>query len=433
MKVELRKHISEILLSLQIPISFEVYNCNNEVLPKWTEQLQLTHEFLVCCEKTAEIKKLQSFLGKPIFEIENHIYWFDGNRTVAIGLAEIEILPERTEKKIDCLKTRTALPAWLDDFIFDHLNAEYAPDFKTFGYNLDSTKEDNLKYLGTYFPRSYAESFCIFDNIFQNMNYQNTLSENKSLNILSVGCGTGGDLIGLLTIVEKYCHNVSEIKIWAIDGNEEALEIFENIIRQFRFQTSKIIELHVIKNIFPSILDVDLQQIKEYTFDFILSFKMICEIILSGAGSNDNSYFDFVMKFTPLLSSKGLCLLLDVTTKAEHNNSFNPILMNWQVNQALLKLEIFQTLLPLPCNFYEQVCMEQCFTQQKFQVSHKQKTNDISKVCYRVIGRVEFINRLVSRRKNVKYILQTDKQNMTTAFCPHSIGEIIMDGYKLIN
>ncbi len=433
MVIELRNHISAIFIALQIPSSFEVYDCKNDILPNWTEQLQLTHEFLICCDSTVDIKRLQSFLGKPIYMIGNHIYWFEGNGRNEIELTDSDISINNSEDNIDYLKTRTVLPAWLDDFIFDQLNAEYEPDFKRYDYNLYLTKEENLKYLGTYFPRSYAESFCIFDNIFQNSKYQNSLFENKSLNILSVGCGTGGDIFGLLTTIIKYCHNVSNIRIWAIDGNEDALVLLEKIIEQFRKTTTKTIKLHTLKQIFYSVDDIDIQQINQRKFDFILSFKMICEIITTGTDSINNSYYDFVMKFTPFLTSKGLCVLLDVTTKTEHNTSFNPILMNRQVNQALLKLEEFQTLLPLPCNFYERNCMEQCFSQQKFQITHKQKINDISKVCYRIIGRARFISSIVNCRKNIKYAIQINKQSMRAIYCPHSSGEKTIDGFKLIN
>lgn len=431
MKVELEKHISEVLSSLQIPLNFEVYDCNNDIMPKWTEQIQLTHEFLICSKKTAEIKRLQSFIGKAIFEKDNIIYWFEGSRIVETASIEKGILIEPTVQKVEYLKTKTALPAWLDDFVFDQLKAEYAPDFRKFDYNLELTKEDNLKYLGTYFPRSYAESFCIFDNIFQNETYQRALSKEQSLNILSVGCGTGGDLIGLLTVIEKYFHSVSNVKIWAIDGNIEALGILEAITQKFRSQTSKKVELYTIEDIFSSIHGISTHQIEHVLFDFILSFKMICEIVSAGVSANDNSYYDFIMKFVPLLSDVGLCLLLDVTTKTEHNYSFNPILMNRQVNQALLELEEYQTLLPLPCSIHEQTCVEQCFTQQVFQVSHKQKANDISKVCYRLIGGVELVDKLLDYEEDAKYILKKDKEMVKITFCPYSKGEKIIDGYKI--
>jgi hypothetical protein len=432
MKVDLEKHILDIFSSLQIPVSFEVYDCKNDILPKWIERVQLTHEYLVCCEKTSKKKRLELFLGKTIFEIENHIYWFEGDQTLIVLLSEVENLVEPKEQMVDYLKTKTTLPAWLDDYIFMQLHAEYSPDFKRFDYNLNLNSEDNLKYLGTYFPRSYAESFCIFDNIFQNLNYQKTLSKNRSLNILSVGCGTGGDLIGLLTVIEKYCHKISEINIWALDGNSKALAILSKIMKIFKDHSSKRIKLYTIENVFNTILNIDLQDISEIKFDFILSFKMIGEIISAGKGSFDNSYHDFIMKFTPLLSNCGLCLLLDVTTKTEHNNIFNPILMNSQINQALLKLNDFRTLLPLPCNQYENSCSEQCFTQQIFHVSHTRKTNDKSKVSYRVLGRKNFIDIVIYEKEIAKYALKKDKLKITT-FCPQSEGKIIIDGYKLKN
>jgi hypothetical protein len=138
------------------------------------------------------------------------------------------------------------------------------------------------------------------------------------------------------------------------------------------------------------------------------------------------------MKFAPMLSSEGLCVLLDVTTKTGHNNTFNPILMNRQVNQALRELKNYQTLLPLSCNRNEKVCEEQCFTQQKFYVSHKCKPNDISKVSYRVIAQAALVNMLITDKETTQYVLQRNGECIDK-FCPYSYGEKIVDGYKLKN
>jgi hypothetical protein len=251
------------------------------------------------------------------------------------------------------------------------------------------------------------------------------------LDILSVGCGTGGDLTGLITVIEKYCPKISEINVWALDGNAGALSVLEKVIEKFNIQHSKNITLKTVKSVFNSVADIDIRQISEQTFDFILSFKMICEIISTGNGTRDNSYYDFVMKFVPVLSSEGLCILLDVTTKAEHT-TFNPILMNQQVNQALRELKDYQTLLPLSCNRNEKICVEQCFTQQKFYVSHKGKTSDMSKVSYRVIAQAVLVNVLTIDKETAKYVLQRNGQRVDK-LCPYSCGEKIIDGYKLKN
>lgn len=407
MKGTIEKHISEILTILQIDSPFVVYDCNVDILPEWTSQIQLTHEYLIFCEEIIEKEKLKRFIGKDIFTINGNNYWFEGNIIWEIKNDENEILNLKQDKKIDFLKTDTRLPSFLDDLIFNQLNAEYSPDFKRFEFNLDLTKDESKKYLGTYFPRSYAESFCIFDNIFENKYFQNTIFKKKTLNILSVGCGTGGDLIGLLTVVEKYCNLNNTINIWAIDGNDNALKILTRILEVFKTTSKKKINL----NILELLIDTETgnynlkDEITKIEFDFITSFKMITEIISAGKGTADNSYFQFLKTFAPLLAETGLLVLLDVTTKQEHNNIFNPILMNDQAKSALKELRKYKTLLPLSCSLHESVCCAVCFTQQQFIVSHSKRSNDISKVAYRIIANNEFVKQLSQPDNTAKYLI----------------------------
>ena len=171
MKEVLEKHVLSILSTLKIKESFEIYDCRIGLLPDWVKQIQITHEYLILIKELTDGKILQKFLQREVYKNEYGIYWFDGDRIID-NSQEINIeadnLSNTPEIVIDYLKTETRLPKWLDDYIFDDLKAEYAPDFNRFEKNLDLTENENLKYLGTYFPRSYAESFCIFDNIFQN-------------------------------------------------------------------------------------------------------------------------------------------------------------------------------------------------------------------------------------------------------------------------
>lgn len=433
MKELLERHIADIFSSLHVENThFEVYECGIDVLPEWTDKIQLTHDFLICSELNLYTARLQQFLGKKIFQYRDKIYWFEGELHIQSDQAGMKI-PVIEEEAIVYLKKETLLPKWLDNFIYNDLGAEYAPNFQKFEYNLDLTKEENLKYLGTYFPRSYAESFCIFDNIFQNKVYKNFILSKDIFNILSIGSGTGGDLIGLMTVIDKYCPVSIPINILTIDGNENALSILGKIVDRFKTVFSRKVTLTIQPYMFPSIanFDMSVNEIGLMKFDFILSFKMINEIISNGKGACDNSYYDFIIKFLQLLSNEGLCTLLDVTTKAEHT-TFNPILMNWQINQALQNLNDYQTLLPLSCNNYEKICSEKCFTQQKFYISHSRKIKDISKVSYRVIGKMNMVNMLLNNRETTKYILQRNGQTITT-FCPYSDSGNIVDGYKLNN
>ena len=407
MKGTIEKHISEILTILQIDSSFVVYDCKVDVLPDWTSQIQLTHEYLIFCEEIIEKEKLKRFIGKDIFSINGYSYWFEGDIILEIKNDENEILNLNQDEQIEFLKTETRLPSFLDDLIFNQLNAEYSPDFKRFEFNLDLTKDESKKYLGTYFPRSYAESFCIFDNIFENKFFLNTIFKKKTLNILSVGCGTGGDLIGLLTVIEKYCNSNTTINIWAIDGNDNALKILTRIVDVFKTTSKKKINLNILKLLINSETgNYNLKdEIKNLEFDFITSFKMITEIISAGKGTADNSYFQFLKTFAPLLAETGLLVLLDVTTKQEHNNTFNPILMNDQAKLALKELKKYKTLLPLSCSMHESVCCAMCFTQQQFVVSHSKRSNDISKVAYRIIANNEFAKQLSQPDTTAKYLI----------------------------
>ena len=53
------------------------------------------------------------------------------------------------------------LPKWLDEYIFTQLKANYCPSCSDMTV-IDWDKSNVLNYLGTYFPRSYAEAYCIF-------------------------------------------------------------------------------------------------------------------------------------------------------------------------------------------------------------------------------------------------------------------------------
>ena len=77
------------------------------------------------------------------------------------------------------------LPQWLDNLIFNELNAKYCPSFSTMT-NIDDDKEKTLNYLGTYFPRSYAESYTILLIISKNINLITKVKPNSTFLILVV-------------------------------------------------------------------------------------------------------------------------------------------------------------------------------------------------------------------------------------------------------
>ena len=418
MEESLKKHIALIFESLGIKSSFEIFSYDDIIKPSYLLSQKLKYDFAVCCNAEFEKDRLQEFIHKDIFESDNQYYWFEGERGECVQNNDISIAPSSI-KINEKLKTNTRLPSWLDNFIFGTLHAEYAPDFQRFEYNLNLQHEDSLKYLGSYFPRSYAETFCIFNNLFCNEAIKAKYSLLTETSILSVGCGTGGDIVGLLTAINKYLPSIKRINVVAVDGNNNALNILSQIISQASQQFRKEIFLTTKQVVFDSISAIDV----ETSFDFIITSKMVNEIINKGNGSWDNSYYDFTTAYSPMLKESGIMMILDVTTKVGVSE-FCPILLNRQINRFVYEHPDFISILPIPCSGKEN-CQVQCFSQKEFSVSHSKFSNDKSRVAYRILVKKVFSQGLQLRQENIQYQIQEDR------CCGQ--GAIIADGFYLPN
>jgi SAM-dependent methyltransferase len=441
-KNQLIRFIEQVISSALGDIKFEnfVFDCVNDEIPEMFSSIRLTQEFLICVkfEYSEYTKlKLEGFLRKEIIEIQTadnpFFCWFEGDNLLKEYTQPIEDLRVLKEEKfiIDELKNYTHLPSWLDSYLINSLDAKYAPDYERYDFNLDLNTNEIKIYLGTYFPRSYAESFCIFDNIFKNNKYQQH-AKKEEINILDIGCGTGGNLIGLLVAINKFGLATELVNVYVIDGNTEALSVLKSILNEFSFRCSFKLNLKILPQTIGCVNDIDFSNVDK-KIDFILSFKMICEIIARGSGKNDRSYYEITKKSLPLLSETGLFIILDVTTKQEHINTFNPILMNTQIRDALQESNDYKTLLPLSCNRFEQNCEDECFTQRIFKVTHKQRSDNSSKVAYRVIGRTFFIDSITTTSDNLNYLLIPERLATSTfnTFCSKSKLGRIIDAYKL--
>ena len=418
MKNALTQHIRQVFETLKIHAEYTVFNSTKDNLPEWLRCTELTHEFVVCCEATFDKDILQDFIHKKISILENHYYWFEGEILESNNYSS-EIDNTHSIQSKEKLKTTTRLSSWLDNFIFNALHAEYAPDYQKFDYNLILQHEDNLKYLGTYFPRSYAETFCIFDNIFSNEIVKSKYATVKEVSILSVGCGTGGDIIGLLTIINKHFASIKKVEVVAVDGNNDALNILSQIIQQLKHQFHKEVILSTKQVVFEEIKTIETMP----SFDFIITSKMINEIIKRGNGRFNNSYYDFAKAYSPLLKENGIMMILDVTTKDEMSE-YCPILLNRQINQFVYEQPDYVSVIPIPCAEKEN-CQMHCFTQKEFTVTHSKFVDDKSRVAYRILLKKAFYLELQLGRQDTQYQIQPDR------YCGQ--GSIVADGFYLPN
>lgn len=422
MKNALIQHIRQIFEVLKINAEYSVYDSVNDILPDWLKADSLTYEFVVCCDAIFDKEKLQGFIHKDIFEICGKYFWYEGEIIVKKENCHSDMIVRTmcsTHPK-ENLKTKTRLPSWLDNFIYRNLNAEYAPDFKKFEYNLNLAHKDNQRYLGTYFPRSYAETFCIFDNLFCNEVIKSKFLDLTEISILSVGCGTGGDILGILTTINKHFTSIKKFNIVAVDGNEDALSLLSQIIHQAKQQLKKDIIITAKQVVFDAITSVDIN----HSFDIIITSKMINEVINNGKGRLDNSYYDFAQSYSSMLNEYGIMMILDVTTKIG-SSDFCPILLNRQINKFVHDFPDFVSIIPIPC-LGKDNCQVQCFAQKEFSISHSKVTNDKSRVAYRILVRTTFSRYLkLTQQQDVQYEIQPDR------YCGQGLS--IADGFFLPN
>lgn len=339
-----------------------------------------------------ERQHLQRFLEKEVYVIsEKKICWQMGDY---VNNKKTEIVATGSNRQnwvssFDSPKIYL-LPKWIDDLIFEELNAEYAPDHIKFEYNLNKNKNEVLTYLGTYFPRSYAEVYYLFSQLLFTEEQKSFVSENNVLRILDLGCGTGGDILGLLNYIEDNLDNIQLIKILAIDGNHYALRVLEKILEAYKSKTRLQIEYTIGPVFIESEDDLNLiSEVVSAKFDIIMSCKAICELA-SKKRLAGKPYKNTAQMLSKKLSPNGIMLIEDVTVK--NNGEFIPVTLNTELNEFIKENPNFVTLLPMSCKRNGNKCSKGCFFKEEIKVKHSRKDNDISKIVYRFISHRQVLN-----------------------------------------
>lgn len=265
------------------------------------------------------------------------------------------------------MRTNITLPQWLDDLLYKKLGAKYYRSNSDMTV-IDWCKQDVLNYLGTYFPRSYTESYCIFS---QYLSLYPSLCAKPNLKLFDFGCGTGGEIIGFLTALNEQTDlSVQEVDIVALDGNCNALRFYESVLTELQPK----LQFDVSNKTSPVRID-DLDDLAiidaiyaNNTFDIFLSFKAVCEFVTKQQFEQNNAYAVVLNTFLPKLTNEGIALLVDVT-------SYNSVAEEWlpKMLDTGIKAANGQTI--IQNEGYNQV----------FKISHSSRQNDMSKVAYRII------------------------------------------------
>ena len=344
------------------------------------------------------IHTLKRLFNKDVLSLSSGvIVWGEGDFEIVgfptskekIGIKSYQI-PDGNAVQYRGIPSEIKLPSWLDDYIFKKLNAKYQPSYTRFSYNLDLNKEECKVYLGTYFPRSFAEGFLTLDSILHDSSITSTIKSKQVVKMLDFGCGTGGELLGFLHALESQIESNLSVKVIGIDANHHSLRILEGILNYYNSRGRNKVEFVVAPCFIETQSDlVTISDIIGSDFDFIITSKAIGEFE-NKKRIEDNGYEFFANIFAPLLCKTGIMTIIDVTTKNEKSGLFLPQIMNIGVNTFISKSQgLFKSIAPCSGQSSLGPCKHRCFYKKDIYVSHSAKANDHSKFTVRLITRNE--------------------------------------------
>lgn len=288
------------------------------------------------------------------------------------------------------------IPQWLDKIIFDDFEAIYEPRPTEVVYNPDQPYDFVKLYLGTYFPRSYAEAYGIVSQVLSLDGFDNHLRDLEEINILDFCCGTGGEIIGTIVALQSHLPSLKRVNVDAFDANVDAVRFLYHLVDAIN--TTE--EIRVEININPQCIFIesereiqDIVNMTNFQYHFMMSFKAINEFVQHET-FEANAYELVASHFFPLLSQYGVFIMADVTTKLNNSALFYPQMMNLGLNNYIRESLHYKSIIPAACFNHEANCPG-CFMQDIFHVTHRRKVNDISKVAYRVVAKSELANEIM--------------------------------------
>lgn len=296
------------------------------------------------------------------------------------------------------------LPREIDHILFKDMGAVYLRSGNV-DLNLANDEMQNKIYLGTYFPRSFSESYQLFKVLFSIKSMQQAINQKTVLNILDIGTGTGGNVVGMMQAMIESGLQSKTINIYSIEGNENASGYFKKIVDRFNALHKTSFVLHQEKIIFSaenlrSQLK-DYLQIKAIKFDFITSSKFIGEFYNLPGVSDFRLFQGLTEVISDFLQPDGIYILLDVVAGSrDHQCDFKTKIMSNELNDYVnSNSNSLRYIYPSPCACWASKCKTKgCYIAKCFKVSHSRFRNDESNVAFRIMTHKDFANQIVSQR-----------------------------------
>jgi SAM-dependent methyltransferase len=288
------------------------------------------------------------------------------------------------------------------------MGAVFSPQRRNARVNFDLDTAGNRIYLGTYFPKSVIESWCITSELLSIPLISSAFRQKEVIRLLDVGSGTGAAVVGVLLALADWGECKSSVEVTSLDINEDALakqgEILDSLKAHLPFEL--IVNFHKIR--LPFELDGFVANLSTFAeqeghkYDIVTCWKCLSEFYNVNFAQAQGIIRNMVRLASSMLVPNGLCVVNDVTT-TDNNYEFFACTLNREVNEHDVAPDAeARTILPLPCGKSSSFCTEKsCYTQRRFRVSHKLAPYDQTKTAYRILAPIVFAQSITASFNNL--------------------------------
>lgn len=313
----------------------------------------------------------------------------------------------------------------LENVLFNEMDACFYQRKDAARFNAESDKQEVCSYLGTYFPRSWAEHTVIWRQVLQFPAVKEAFKKKPVIRILDVGSGTGGHSFAVIQQLRKNFKQ-SRIKIIAIDANEYALAKQQELHERLMYNGLTIKPVFCNFELSPVKFALKLLEICQTDcseFDIILTSKFLSELGCYAERENRGVagfYHSFLAVANKVLTQDGILTLVDVNIPIK--NIYVAECMHREIHTAIEDNLDLAVMMPSHCGRFFSQCRlnPQCFMTIPIRIAHcLQSREDITKICFRVIARKMFTAEIF---KEMQYIPRSIKVNDNGHCCQGTVG-----------
>jgi len=297
------------------------------------------------------------------------------------------------------------LPQNIDKIIFEELGGFYQKGTNV-DININNSEEDNKRYLGTYFPRSFTEAYTIMLEIYSHYLVKMSVNKKSRIDILDIGTGTGGNILGMMEFFRSIGWNSEKITFYTLEGNSNAIEIQRRIFDSYneKYSTRFTLQSSLIRFATAASINSQLENFlsqKNIRFDFITSFKFLSEFYNMDYIQAKGIYTSVIKTLQDFLKPQSFLILFDLVSgnmDRKRPRPFTTQIMSDELNEyAKLPSALLKSVLPVCCGKWGDTCKRKmCYIERQFNVQHSRNANDLSKGCYRVMTDIGFANQIIA-------------------------------------